>query len=213
MNRNVVLAGDPISSGGYVLVDSASRIRINGVPIAGIGGRAWCAVCRSTGGFARSGGPHRGGVFGVEEAFEDDLVLCQCAVAPRLIALAVTQGAPHYTVDDRRETLGLVPPPMRRFINLGPRRKPRAMQPHSIQFSITNKTTGASLCNASYRIILDNNTEYIGLADDQGLTEIIGSDVPFTARIETPYYDGKRAISCIGTNSNITDTNTDSCCR
>jgi uncharacterized Zn-binding protein involved in type VI secretion len=211
MNRNVVLAGDPISSGGYVLVGEAGRIRINGVPIAGIGGRAWCSVCRSTGGFARSGGPHRRGVFGAEEAFEDDLVLCQCAVAPRLVALAVTQGAPHYTVDDRRETLGVVPPPVRRFINLGPRRRARPMQPHSIQFAVTGAATGQILADVSYRIILDNNNEYIGMTDSAGLTEVVGSDIPFTARIEAPYYDGKRTISRIDTNTKSNSAGTDLC--
>jgi len=71
------------------------------------------------------------------------------------------------------------------------------MQAHSIQFSVTNQTTGEVLANTSYRIILDNNVEYIGVTDARGLTEIVGNDSPFTAELEAPYYGYEHPILSI----------------
>lgn len=200
VDRKVVLVGDPPTSGGAVLPNGCKSY-VNGVSKATQDSKVRCDACSSIGTIARAGGPFRPGVYGSHEVLEGDLVLCKCAVAPLLIAKAVSSGPPVLWVDDRIEKFGAVGPPLRQFINLTPWRAERPKEAHSIQFAVTNKTDKAALINASYRIIMDNNTEYIGITDAEGLTEIVGNNVPFTAKIQVPYYDGRRKIASIQNNT------------
>lgn len=187
MLRKVVLVGDPPSTGGAVLPNGCNAT-VNGVSKALIGGAVWCAACKSEGVIVKSGGPHRSILYGSEEALEGDLVICKCRVPPKLHALAVSSRPPLVMVDDRMETLGALPPPFRQYINMRQTRRPVHGLAHSLQFELKNQATGELLVNTPYRILSSHNTEYQGLSDSSGLTEIIENDNPFTAQVEAPYY-------------------------
>lgn len=152
VSRKVVLVGDPPSSGGAVLPNGC-RSTVNDVSKATQDSKVRCYACNSIGTIARAGGPFRPGVYGSFEVLEGDLVLCKCAVAPHLIARAVSSRPPLVMVDDRIETMGAALPPFRQFINLTPWRKARPKEAHSIQFEVTHEKTGGILRNISYRII------------------------------------------------------------
>lgn len=195
MERNVVLVGDPPSTGGAVLPNDC-RSYVNDVAKALMGGKVWCAACQSEGFIAKAGGPYRPNFCGVEEVLDGDLVICKCPVPPKLHALAVSSRPPQVYVDDRVETLGSLPPPFRQFINMRKSQKICHGLPHSLQFELKNQTTGEPLTNTPYRILLSTNTEYQGLTNSSGLTELIENDTPFTAQLEAPYYgDGTNQSS------------------
>ena len=187
MLRKAILVGDPPFSGGAVL-PNASRSTINGVSRAMIGGKVWCASCKTEGFIAKAGGPYRSTYCGEEEALEGDLVICRCPVPPKLQAVAVSSRLPMVLIDDRIESLGALPPPFRRFVNMHPTRRAVRGLAHSIQFKLTNKTTGALLANAPYRISSNHNAEYHGLTDSYGLTELVEYEDSFAVEIEAPYY-------------------------
>lgn len=187
MERNVVLVGDPASSGGAVLPNDC-RSNVNGVAKALMGGKVWCAACKSVGFIAKSGGPYRPNLWGDEEVLDGDLVICKCPAPPKLHALAVSSRPPRVYVDDRIETLGVLPPPFRKFINMRKVRRTSYGLAHSLQFELKNKATGELSANTRYRILLSTNTEYQGLTDSTGLTEVVENDTPFTAQLEAPYY-------------------------
>ena len=167
MERKVVVVGDPPNTGGAVLANDC-RATINGVSKALMGGKVRCDACKSVGRIAKAGGPYRAGLFGGEEVLEGDLVLCKCAVMPRLVALAVSSRPPLVVADDRIESLGAVRPPMREFIDLTPWLKPRERQAHSIQFEVRDRKTGELSTRTCYRICVEPNTFYIGMTDENG---------------------------------------------
>lgn len=191
MLRKVVVVGDPPSSGGAVLPNNC-RSSINDVAKAWIGGKVWCEACKSEGLIAKAGGPYRPMAYGGEEVLEGDLVLCQCPVAPKLIAKAVSSGPPMVTVDDRIESLGALPPPFRQFCNFsGVRCSPHDL-PHTIQFQVIDEESGKPVPHTRYLLVLSNNTEVIGITDAKGFTDPVGNDTPFTADIKVPYYGGRK---------------------
>jgi len=191
MMRKVVLVGDPPSTGGFVLPNDC-RSSVNDVPKAWVGGKVWCEACKSEGVIAKAGGPYRPMAYGGEEVLEGDLVLCQCPVAPKLIARAVSIAPPLVMVDDRIESLGELPPPFRQFCNFtGVRCVPPDL-PHTINFFIEDGRTSQPLTHTPYLLVLSNNSEYMGTTDANGLTETVGSAEPFSAHIEIPYYGGRK---------------------
>jgi len=191
MLRKVVVVGDPPSSGGAVLPNDC-RSSINDVAKAWIGGKVWCEACQSVGLITKAGGPYRPMAYGGEEVLEGDLVLCQCPVAPKLIAKAVSSAPPLVIVDDRVESLGALPPPFRQFCNFsGVRCAPHDL-PHEISFTVLDERNREPKAHMRYLISLSNNVEYIGVTDSNGTTELIGNDQPFTATIEIPYYGGRK---------------------
>jgi len=108
--RNLVLVGDPLSTGGAVLPHNHNLDTRKGVSFAYINGKVHCDACNSTGIIAKAGGPRRLDFRGQEAALEGDIVLCKCTVPPTLVAKAVTTSKPGVWADDLDETLGVLPP-------------------------------------------------------------------------------------------------------
>ena len=187
MERNVVLVGDPPTTGGAVLPNDC-RSYVNDVAKALVGGKVWCAACKSEGFIAKAGGPYRPTFCGVEGVLDGDLVICQCPAPPTLHALAVSSRPPQVYVDDRVETLEILPPPFRQYVNLRDTEKVCHHLAHSLRFELKNTVTGKLLPNTPYRILLSTNTQYVGISDSSGLTETVENDTPFTAQLEAPYY-------------------------
>jgi hypothetical protein len=104
MMRRIAVVGDELSPGGGQLKGYAGRPAFfNGHQPALIGGDAYCEVCRSVGIIAKSGGPRRMQFMG-EIALDGDIVLCRCAIPPRIHA--VLAGEKWY--DDLAESKGMV---------------------------------------------------------------------------------------------------------
>ncbi|WP_419469078.1 PAAR domain-containing protein [Burkholderia pseudomultivorans] len=103
MNRRIAVVGDGLSSGGTIAPYGGPRLLVHGHQAALIGGRAFCAACKTTGIIAKAGGPYRLRFQG-EVALEHDIVLCGCSTPPSIVAVLAGEA----WCDDRLEGLGEV---------------------------------------------------------------------------------------------------------
>lgn len=87
MLRHVLCVGDEPETGGYIEpLTSAAPSTIMGNPVAFIGGKAFCNVCKTFGLISKSGGLHRNTNCGREIALDGDVLNCQCPTKPRIVA-------------------------------------------------------------------------------------------------------------------------------
>ncbi|MEK6347224.1 MAG: PAAR domain-containing protein [Burkholderia sp.] len=109
MRRRIAVVGDRLSNGGQVLPavnPNAARTTFMGHPVALIGEKAFCNVCRTAGFIAKTGGPYRINFFGKTGiALDGDIVICGCPTHPRIVAVLAGES----WCDDRLEqTAGTV---------------------------------------------------------------------------------------------------------
>ncbi|WP_342356562.1 PAAR domain-containing protein [Burkholderia puraquae] len=86
MKRRIAVVGDSLSSGGTVNAYDAPPFRVHGHQAALIGGNAFCTACQCVGTIAKAGGPYRIKFRG-EVALDNDVVMCNCATPPHIVAL------------------------------------------------------------------------------------------------------------------------------
>lgn len=87
MLRRIAVVGDQLDTGGQIesYAGQVCTWGDGGHQVALIGGMAYCEACKSIGTIAKSGGPRRIQFMG-ETAADGDLVLCNCATPPRIVA-------------------------------------------------------------------------------------------------------------------------------
>lgn len=87
MRRRIAVVGDQLSTGGQILHYEGSICTWGdgGHQVALIGGAAYCEQCKSIGIIAKTGGSRRINFMG-ETAADGDIVLCNCATPPRIVA-------------------------------------------------------------------------------------------------------------------------------
>lgn len=105
MQRRIAVVGDKLEYGGEILPYSGRAFTMGnaGHQAALIGGAAYCEACQSTGTIAKAGGPRRLEFMG-ETAANGDVVLCDCATPPRIVATLAGES----WCDDLAETMGIV---------------------------------------------------------------------------------------------------------
>jgi hypothetical protein len=105
MMRRIAVVGDKLERGGEVLPYDGRGFTFGdaGHQVALIGGFAYCEACKSTGAIAKAGGPKRIEFMG-ETAADGDVVLCNCATPPRIVATLAGDS----WCDDLAETMGVV---------------------------------------------------------------------------------------------------------
>jgi hypothetical protein len=101
MKRRIAVVGDKLAGGGTVLPNEENiDFTFEGNQAALIGGKAYCATCKSSGIIAKAGGPARLSYMGTREiALDHDILLCKCARHPLIIAVHAGDS----TVDDEAE--------------------------------------------------------------------------------------------------------------
>ena len=193
--RNLVLVGDPLSTGGAVLPHNHNLDTRKGVSFAYINGKVHCDTCNSIGVIAKAGGPSRLNFRGQEAALEGDIVLCKCSVPPTLVAKAVTTSKPGVWADDLDQTLGVVPP-----VNKAEWLLSKGYQPedfgldHKIRFHAVDKS-GIPITSMPYKVTLADGTEHFGATDAQGMTKTIYTHSNHPAKLEIPYHDHSNSHS------------------
>jgi hypothetical protein len=87
MRRRIAVVGDKLERGGEILPYDGRGFTFGDArrQVALIGGIAYCEACKSTGAIAKAGGPRRIQFMG-ETAADGDIVLCNCATPPRIVA-------------------------------------------------------------------------------------------------------------------------------
>jgi hypothetical protein len=105
MRRRIAVVGDKLERGGEILPYDGRGFTFGdaGRQVALIGGFAYCEACKSTGTIAKSGGPRRIRFMG-ETAADGDVVLCNCATPPSIVATLAGDS----WCDDLAETMGVV---------------------------------------------------------------------------------------------------------
>ena len=104
MKRRIAVVGDRLEHGGEILPYRGRVFHIGaGHQAALIGGSAYCEACKCAGTIAKTGGPRRIEFMG-ETAADGDVVLCNCAVPPRIVATLAGDA----WCDDLVETMGVV---------------------------------------------------------------------------------------------------------
>jgi hypothetical protein len=88
MKRRIVVVGDRLSRGGYVLpYEQPMGFRFSGHMAALIGGEVYCESCKSCGFIVKAGGPKRLHYMSKHEvALDHELIACQCATPPHIVA-------------------------------------------------------------------------------------------------------------------------------
>ncbi|RFO95963.1 hypothetical protein DIC66_16185 [Rhodoferax lacus] len=184
MERKAVLVGDPPSSGGAVMPGAFTQATVKGVPYATIGGAVHCVACKSIGTIAKAGGPYRLPMYGFEMALENDIVLCKCQVPPKLVAKTISSGTPKVTVDDRMESLGVVPSPVAGAAGVADdtalyplvgRSFATALTKHDQQFMLLDANS-RPLSAAFYSVRLPTGKVVHGVANGRGLTDRYETD-------------------------------------
>ncbi|WP_233872431.1 PAAR domain-containing protein [Paraburkholderia adhaesiva] len=86
MLRLYLCMGDEPETGGTIAPYPSRPFTISGHQVAIIGGKAFCAACKSTGIIAKAGGPRRHKHGDNEVALDGDILLCKCPRPPRMLA-------------------------------------------------------------------------------------------------------------------------------
>jgi hypothetical protein len=169
MMRLMLCTGDVPETGGHIAPDARGSLSVGEHPIAFIGGAAYCAVCKSAGVIAKAGGPYRMTNNDHEIALDGDVLLCQCASPPRLVARAQS-GA---SVDDRVEESGAV------GVGLSASAKTRAM-PGGLYADQSSAEGPVGLYDEQVRLVgpetLEGYPYYIVVSDGRKLAGRLGAD-------------------------------------
>jgi len=165
MLRRIAVVGDQLDTGGHVVhyEDRMCTCADGGHQVALIGGAAYCEQCKSIGAIAKTGGPRRVNFMG-ETAAHGDVVLCNCATPPRIIATLAGEswcddGAPDAPPFPARVSESVI--------------RPHTL--HDEQFALTD-STGRPLVGVRYRVRLNEATIASGVTDASGKTQRISID-------------------------------------
>lgn len=169
MRRYVITLGAPTSSGGSV-ISAASNSKIDGAAIALEGDLVTCPMCK-TAGKIQCVGPRIPETWnGRNVALENDLCLCLCATAPRLVA---------------RQTLRcqVIKDTGRALSNPGQVAAVRGASHHGYteRFRLVDEHDGSPLAQREYAVVRASGQLEFGTSDALGLTHALSS----TAQAET----------------------------
>ena len=167
MMRLLLCIGDEPETGGRI-ESSGTRYTIRGHEVALIGALVHCNACKSSGPITKAGGPRRPWHHGVEVAHENDIVLCKCSKAPRMIASMQSTSRN----DDMVESRGDVSEVAYRSGVFDER------------ITLRDQKTGRALPSIRYRIKNDSVIVATGTTDATGRTERITTDAAGRLAVE-----------------------------
>lgn len=164
MLRRIAVVGDQLSTGGRIEQYEGPMCTWEGHQVVLIGGAAYCEGCKSLGVIAKAGGPRRIDFMG-ETAADGDVVLCNCATPPRIIAKLAGES----WCDDGAQS---APP-------LSTRASRSTIQSHGIhdeQYTLTD-SAGRPLAGVRYRVRINETILASGVTDANGKTQRVVTDV------------------------------------
>lgn len=176
MLRRIAVVGDELSAGGRILHYEGPIFSIgnSGRQVALIGGAAYCEACSSTGRIAKVGGPRRINFFTGETAAHGDIVLCNCATPPHIVA----ELAGEAWCDDEADVYAA-----RQAEEEAARVAAREHAIHDEQY-VLKSSDGRPIENMRYRIIIDDEHVMTGITNSSGETERVVTQRAASLRIQ-----------------------------
>ena len=163
MRRYTITLGAPTSSGGKV-ISASSDGKIDGLPIALEGDLVTCPACK-TAGKIMCVGPRIPETWGGKNvALENDLCICRCAIAPRLLP---NQTLRCQVIKDTGRALS----------NPGAAQsvRPDAGHAYSDRYVLVDDHDGAPLPNREYAVVRASGKLEFGHSDAQGQTHSLST--------------------------------------
>jgi uncharacterized Zn-binding protein involved in type VI secretion len=161
MRRYTITLGAPTSSGGKV-ISASSDGKIDGLPIALEGDLVTCPVCKTAGKILCVGPriPETWG--GKNVALENDLCICRCANAPRLMP---TQTLRCQVIKDTGRALS----------NPAPAARPEPGHAYNERFVLVGDDDGAPLPSREYAVVRASGKLEFGTSDAAGQTHALSA--------------------------------------
>ena len=182
-SRYFIRNGDATTAGGSV-VATGTHMPVYGAHVALEGDQVHCPACNSTG-VIQCVAPLRRitGHANKQLSVEGDLCICNCPVAPRLIA-SQKQASIGFSAAELAATPAAIP----WLLHAGHTPESIGLD-HSIRFHAVDKRTGLPMGETPYKVTLGNGTVHQGVTGKDGMTEPLFCDCQQTATIEIPYHD------------------------
>ncbi|WP_174903464.1 PAAR domain-containing protein [Burkholderia pseudomultivorans] len=165
MERYFIRIGDKTTSGGTVLQGKDS-FKHHGKAVAYAGAQVSCPACQTVGTIENIP-PYRTMLLnGKQIALSDDLCICKCSPAPRLLA---SQSTGFMSLSG--STITKIEPGVERGSSSASTEPPRLND----RFKLYDHATGNPLVNKEYAILRSNGTVEHGVTDRDGCTHLLSS--------------------------------------
>ena len=163
MRRYTITLGAPSTTGGKV-ISASSDGRIDGSPIALEGDLVTCPVCKTAGKILCVGPriPETWG--GKNVALENDLCICRCAVAPRLLP---NQTMRCQVIKDTGRALSNP--------GAGPRVGAASSMTFTDRFALVDEHDGTPLARREYAVVRASGKLEFGTSDAFGQTHLLST--------------------------------------
>ena len=163
MRRYMITLGAPTTTGGKV-ISASSEGRIDGVPIALEGDLVSCPACQSAGKILCVGPRIPESWNGKNVALENDLCVCRCAVAPKLL--------PHQTLRCQviKDTGRALSNPASDASVSGPRG-----QVFTDRYRLVDDHDGQPLVSREYALVRASGKLEFGTSDEFGHTHLLST--------------------------------------
>lgn len=161
MRRYSIKLHDKTTSGAFVTEGEPTTTH-HGTPLAFIGAAIYCPTCKSAGVIVASGPRLSVSFMGKQAALDNDLGMCKCRPAPRLIASQSTmsQSLNENTLAAQGYTAMGAP----------------FLRHHDEQITLRDRSTRRVLANVQYRLKDSSSVIASGRTDVNGRTERIATD-------------------------------------
>ena len=163
MRRYTITLGAPTTAGGKVM-SASSEGRIDGVPIALEGDLVSCPVCQTAGKILCVGPRIPETWNGKNVALENDLCICRCASAPKLLPSQMLRSQ---VIKDTGRALSNPAP--------GTVARGAPGKVYTDRFVLLDEHDGAPLARREYTVVRANGKLEFGTSDASGQTHVLSA--------------------------------------
>lgn len=180
--RRIAVVGDKLDNDGEICQYNGMRFTMGNEArqVTLINGAAYCPACETTGYIAKEGGPRRMTLGISEIALNGDVVVCDCAEPPRI--LAKLAGEAWY--DDLTESLGTSTSRKTEVASA----LSKETRTFDEQVVLRSRSTGKRLAGVRYRARSTSGHIFEGTTDSAGLTQRIKTSGSESLRFEIAEY-------------------------
>ncbi|WP_053195570.1 PAAR domain-containing protein [Herbaspirillum hiltneri] len=190
MKRFYIFEGDKTSSGGKPIA-SQGHSTWHGRKYIMLDDKVYCPACKKIGTVVGQGPRLNDNWMGQHPALNDDICVCDCRPAPKMIAYQ----------DNDWQMMTAEEVTAQGFRAQNTLSTENTEEKFDLHFQIRGDKTDKPLGNIPYKIKLENGQEIIGTTDANGFTKLVSNDAALITRIEVPYYGNSSTTQidpCLG---------------